>query len=539
MNYSFKRIYCITVIALLFCFKTEGSDHPETGLIRNPPQEVRRFNVFEINIGAVNQNNNPYTDGPELSAVFNGPNGVSYKTNGYWDGENIFSIRFSPPLEGDWTYTTTSTDPGLNGISGSFKAIQSTEKELRSNRLLHGFLETEGYGFKLSDGKTYIPVGETQWSFTEEFHTEEWKEWIKTLKDRGYNSFLGCIWLGIYNRANISPFRDFREERLNVEFFQRLDEWIAFANQHGILMGLTVGGFPENSKWFSLFDTKEKNDRWFQYCVRRYAAFNVRWVLYGEVDEVNPSWATWEENAEAMAQLIKREDPYNHPVGSHHRRIDRATASSPDIDYLCVQFIRNGRASDNYQYRTLQDYRQYKKPLWFEEYWYENEEGLNPGIHNTYRNFIAGLAFPTMGSLMRAHEKDSEFVPELAKKENRSISEYLMENDSGMQCMQYFSEFVTDLNILDYSPASHKIRNPDVTRQCGRFGNSYLIYQQNRGQIHLDLTNATGKFKVEKLDIFTGKRVKLPCVTAGSWCTIDSNDSRAAVIRVSGGEILE
>jgi len=45
---------------------------------------------------------------------------------GFWDGENTFKVRFSPPTIGQWNYRTTSSQPGLNGRTGSFTAIEPT-----------------------------------------------------------------------------------------------------------------------------------------------------------------------------------------------------------------------------------------------------------------------------------------------------------------------------------------------------------------------------------------------------------------------------
>lgn len=534
----------ITFFILIFLIPLYGGSKVKSDEIqypkKNQPDEITTFSVFELNLEAKNPGKNSYTEGPALSAIFTDPDNRTYMVKGFWNGENIFSIRFSPQKAGIWTYTTSSSDPGLNAIRGSFTAVEPDEMELRQNILSHGFLKPEGYGWKLSDGTPFLPVGETQWSFTEEFHTGEWKDWVSVLKERGYNSFLGCIWLGKYPRAGITPFKGSPAgDMLNEAFFDRLDEWIEFANDHGIIMGLTIGGFPDNSRWFALFNKKERNDRWFQYCVRRYAAYHVRWVLYGEVDEVNPPWATWEENAEAMARLVKDEDPYDHPVGSHHRYIDRATARSSGIDFLCIQSNRNafGRMNAEYQYLTTKDYRQYGKPLWFEEYWYENMEGQTPGIHNTYRNFIAGLAFPTMGSLMRAHEPERRFVPERAKEAGLSVYDYLLERDTGMMYMQHFAEFFTSAGFLDFSPAPDKIKDSGLTRQCGRFGNSYVIFKMNGGPVQLDMTNASGKFSVEKMEIKTGKRSKLPDISPGGWRTIDSEDTTGVVFLIQEGNI--
>lgn len=519
-----------------------GKDAVIKGLTGAPAREVKVFNVFQVVLGASDPGVNPYTGGPEVIATFTGPGGATFKVKGFWDGENLYSIRFSPQLPGQWSYVTHSEDSGLNGIQGTFEAISPTPKDLKSNPLYHGFLKSRGYGWQLSDGTPFLPVGETQWSFTEEFHTHEWEDWIRALKDRGYNTFLGCIWLTLYNRAGILPFEgNPGDENLNVAFFQRLDQWVEYANRHGINMGLTIGGFPDNSKWFTIFRTKEMNDRWFSYCVRRYAAYNVRWVLYGEVDEVNPPWATWEENAEAMARLVREEDPYDHPVGSHHRYIDRATARSPYVDFLCIQSNRNsfGRMNAEYQYLTTQDYRQFGKPLMFEEYWYENAEGLYPGLHNTYRNFIAGLAFPTMGTLMRGHEKERGFVPAMAENKNQTVYDYLMQSDSGMLGMQHFARFFEETGTLPFSPALHRVSEPGLHRICGRFGNSYVVFSQGGEPFQLDLTDAGGRFKVEQMDILTGHQRKLKPVTAGKWVTIDPGSSGDVVVSVTGKSLPE
>ena len=532
----------LLVLFLLSCTTGLGTDKAATEIAGTSGDMVKLFTVYEVVLHAENPGSNPYVNGPEVTAVFSGPDNASIHVKGFWDGGNRFLVRFSPQTAGTWSYLTRSDDPGLNGAKGQVRAVPPTRRDKAENPLSHGFLKSKGYGWQLSDGTPFLPVGETQWSFTEEFHSHEWEDWIRALKNRGYNTFLGCIWLTLYNRAGILPFEgNPGDENLHVAFFQRLDQWVEYANRHGINMGLTIGGFPDNSKWFTIFRTKEMNDRWFSYCVRRYSAYNVRWVLYGEVDEVNPPWATWEENAEAMARLVKEEDPYDHPVGSHHRYIDRATARSPYVDFLCIQSNRNayGRMNAEYQYLTTQDYRQFGKPLMFEEYWYENAEGLYPGLHNTYRNFIAGLAFPTMGTLMRGHEKERGFVPAMAESKNQTVYDYLMQSDSGMLGMQHFARFFEETGTLPFSPAMHRVGEPGLHRICGRFGNSYVVFSQRGEPFQLDLTDAGGRFKVEQMDILTGHQRKLKPVTAGQWVTIDPGSSGDVVVRVTGNSLTE
>src|SRR5690606_32588147 len=117
-----------------------------------------------------------------------------------------------------------------------------------------GFLERDGaYAWKLSDGTPFLPVGDTQWSFSEEFTTAEWEQWMDARAAQKFNTFLGTIWLAIYTRPGVPepfPNKNPQTDNLNVAFFQRLDHLVQYANDRGIMMGLTVGGFPVNSNWW-------------------------------------------------------------------------------------------------------------------------------------------------------------------------------------------------------------------------------------------------------------------------------------------------
>lgn len=94
---------------------------------------------------------------------------------------------------------------------------------------------------------------------------------------------MGYCWLGKYSRVDIYPFenRDPSTDKLLVSFFrEQLDPMVKYANEKGVMMGLVIGGFPDNSQWFRKFNTIERNDRWFKYIIARYSAFNVRWGLF-------------------------------------------------------------------------------------------------------------------------------------------------------------------------------------------------------------------------------------------------------------------
>jgi hypothetical protein len=511
---------------------------------KRPLPDTELFRVVEVTLKAKNPGSNPYINGPEVNALFTGVSGdaigKTYRIHGFWDGGNAWKLRFAPTMTGKWQYKTESTDPGLGKKRGSFEAITPSAEHFSSNILYRGFLvPADTFSWKLSDGTPFLPVGETQWSFSEEFTFSEWKEWMNVLSDRHYNTFMGCCWLGKYTRVDLIPFsnRDPASDTLLVDFFRnQLDSMVQYANDKGIMMGLVIGGFPDNSQWFRRFKTLERSDRWFKYIVARYSAYNIRWGLFGELDEARGrnmlEEKTWQWTGNHYAALVKEFDPYKHPVGSHNTRVDFNAAADPKIDFIEVQ---EGSRVSPYQYKNAMTLRKWNKPLWYEEYWYEMDGDQDAGIRNTYRNFVNAMAFPTMGSLMRNHYGlNPLFPPEEAKKQGIPLYGYLMKNDTGILRMSYFADFYKVLvNDLDeFTPATSLVDKGD----CGRFGNNFTVFLVEGGSFTIDLLKETGRFSITSLDIKSGEKRILPDIRGGVKSLINTGlQSDAAILILRSG----
>lgn len=507
-------------VALGLVLLVSAGSGTKAGLIGTPASTATTFRVYELAFSADVPGSNPYLNGPSLTAIFTGTSGAAsgkvLTIKGFWDGDNVWRVRFAPTAQGDWSWTTSSNDAGMNGFSGSLTVIGPTPEELAASVLYRGFLQRDDHAWKLSDGTPFLAVGDTQWSFAEENTTAEWQQWMNARQAQKFNTFLGCIWLAIYTRSGVPdafPGKNPQTETPNMAYFQRLDQMVQYANDRGIMMGLTIGGFPDNSNWWVKFGTLDRNSRWFRYCVARYTAYNVRWCLYGEVNERNTPWgSTWQQQVAHDAQLVRDEDPYDHPIGSHHTSVDTSSASSPNIDYIEVQIARTET-----QYQSALNYRQYGKPVWFEEYWYEPaiyDNDVVLGIRNTHRNFVAAMAYPTMGSLMRAHYPDF------------SINDVW--TDPGAVRMSFFWSFYKDLVFLSFSPASGLVNRG----QCGRFGNDYAIFLQGGGSVTLNLTGVFGSFDVTRLDINTGATAGLGTIAGDGQRTINSGTTSDVAIRL-------
>ena len=74
---------------------------------------------------------------------------------GFYDGEGVYKVRFSPPCQGQWRYETRSNRPELNGKSGSFTAGPPSADN-------HGPVQVfKTFYLRYADGTPYHQFGTT------------------------------------------------------------------------------------------------------------------------------------------------------------------------------------------------------------------------------------------------------------------------------------------------------------------------------------------------------------------------------------------
>ncbi len=85
--------------------------------------DVPKWSTYDIELTSGSSYANGYAAGPaSFSATFTGPGGVTQKVRGFWDGGKKYTIRFTPTVEGTWSYATSSSDATLNGQTGTINA---------------------------------------------------------------------------------------------------------------------------------------------------------------------------------------------------------------------------------------------------------------------------------------------------------------------------------------------------------------------------------------------------------------------------------
>ncbi|HQE95667.1 MAG TPA: DUF4038 domain-containing protein [Candidatus Marinimicrobia bacterium] len=126
--------------------------------------DIHTWEMQEIVLQAEGEYENFYTDvtcwieltGPEFAK----------RIYGFWDGANIFKVRFVATKPGKWYLRSGSNQPndnGLNSLSGEFMAVEWTETEKLQNPNRRGFVRStsNGHALQYADGTPFFMIGDT------------------------------------------------------------------------------------------------------------------------------------------------------------------------------------------------------------------------------------------------------------------------------------------------------------------------------------------------------------------------------------------
>ena len=254
--------------------------------------------------------------------VFTGISGEAkdheYIVTGFWDGDQIWKVRFAPPLSGSWSYESISDDPGLNGIKGTFKCEEWTEREKDENPARRGFVRVcktgkrKDHYFEYTDGTPFLWIGDTWWSWSnKDIHLSSFRSLVDNRIDKGFT--VGQLFLPIVDRRARLNRLDTSDFTLDIERLRKVDERIEYANSKG--MTIWIHG------WWARRDldnrvSGEELMRWTRYLVHRYAAYNVIWTLCGEYTLYDLSGfglQFWKD----VGSMVDAEDPYERIISVH------------------------------------------------------------------------------------------------------------------------------------------------------------------------------------------------------------------------------
>ena len=264
--------------------------------------------------------------------------GTKLTLPGFWDGDNVFIVRFAPTEYGIWDYTTRCDEDGsLAGKTGTVAANQY-KGDLAIYK--HGFVTTNGSKhFVYADGTPFFYLGDTHWGmYTEEFDKpgdhagntgaeSHFKYIVDKRVEQGFTVYQSEP---IGTNADLTDgslsARDARYFRQNDGYYQYIAEkGLVHANAEFFFAGNMTQKVANNAKYLEAIS---------RYWVARYAAYPVMWTLAQEIDndfyrergdqkfydaDSNP-WVL-------VAEYIHKYDAYKHPLTGHQENVGHTTVT--------------------------------------------------------------------------------------------------------------------------------------------------------------------------------------------------------------------
>lgn len=285
-------------------------------------KNTQQWKVFETSFESSKSYPNPFMD-VQVDVVFK-KDGKSWKIPAFWDGENIWKVRFAPPEQGNYTCQVVSSDKSNLSLNGKKQAL--TISEYTGNNILykHGMIgvsENQRH-FAYVDGTPFFWLADTWWkNLCKRMTWEGFQELTLDRKAKGFT--VVQIVAGPY--PDEDPFEPMWKNEggfmyenqeftvLNPEYWKFADRRIEYLIDNEISPAI-VGAWGRADCDAMKHVGLEGLKRHWRYLIARYGAYPVFWILAGELHN-DSKWGvgTWGE----VGRYIREIDPYHRPITIH------------------------------------------------------------------------------------------------------------------------------------------------------------------------------------------------------------------------------
>ena len=335
------------------------------------PATVEKWGLYELELkGPVE--GNPFLD-VRFGAVFTDGT-TTVEVPGFYDGEGIYKVRFSPGAIGDWRYETKSNRWELTGKLGKFTVTPPGPGN-------HGPVRVHNtFHFAYEDGTPYKQVGTTIYNWTDAPEPVQ-EETLRTLAAAPFNkvrmlltpqptpyqeTFAPPRWPYVGTPPHAWDFT-----RFNPEYFRHIEQRVGQLRDLGIEADVILFN-PYGKFGFETLDAAG-DERYVRYVVARLGAYrNIWWSLANEYDflrtKTEPDW-------DRLGSLVQQCDPHER-LRSIHNGALIFDHNRPWITHVSMQ---NGAAVDEpgraEMYRGV-----WRKPVVYDEVKYEGKTQYRWGI---------------------------------------------------------------------------------------------------------------------------------------------------------------
>ncbi|MFT4076630.1 MAG: DUF5605 domain-containing protein [Asticcacaulis sp.] len=333
-----------------------------------PATDTERWGLYEIALDGPAQGN-PFVD-VSLSAVFS-HDGQTVHVPGFYDGDGVYRLRFSPESEGVWQWRTMSNAEALTGHEGVFTARPATGRN-------HGPVRVtaDGYHFAYADGTPFRQIGTTAYAWAQQ-SDDQCDRTLATLKATPFNKIRMCLYANV-KAEPIEPFaysgadpKDWDPARFNPMFFRRFEARVAQLQALGIEADIILHHPYDKTHGYAEM-ARADDERYLRYMIARLGAYrNVWWSMANEFDLVKAkSSADWDH----LGQFVADTDPHQR-LRSIHNCKAFFDNRRPWVTHSSIQNGMSVKDDTRAEiYRSV-----WEKPVVFDEVCYEGRIDLRWG----------------------------------------------------------------------------------------------------------------------------------------------------------------
>jgi hypothetical protein len=304
-----------------------------------------------------------YENAPQeatLCVTFRGPDGQTRTVDGFWDGGDVWRVRFMPADEGQWSYATHCSDTsnaGLHAQRGSFEVGPASGA---GRFATHGpvGLSADRRSLAHADGTPFLWLADTAWNAPLQANADEWGLYLRERVRQGFTTvqWMATQTLSLPNgdRDGQLAFEGHERIAINPAFFQRLDGMQDALNDVGLLSAPVL-------LWAAEWSDEAINRRnpgftlpedqaivLARYMVARWGANHVAWMLNGDGPYGGAKAARWQR----IGRAVFGDGPHA-PVMLHPNGMNIAWDEFASEPWLDMTTYQSGHGDDDATLRWL------------------------------------------------------------------------------------------------------------------------------------------------------------------------------------------
>jgi len=458
----------------------------------------------------------------DVRVRFTAPRGKTYEVPAYFDGDGkggrvgtIWKVRFSADERGRWRFSTSSTEPPLDGWSGFFDVTAPPPDAPKLYRW--GRLEFVGRPYlKFADGPYWLKGGADS---PENFLGKALGDWSRKKSEVDYLARQGvnCVyimtqnidgdgrdvwpWIGATEKEAKANHRRFDPAKL-----RRWQDFFEYIQRRGIAIQIVLN---DDSAWLG-YDHR-------LYLREMVARFGYLPAIYWNIgEEYNEAFHTFGA-AQRYARLLAELDPYDHPIALHNvNELSKPMILDPNLN---VTSIQTDPLPPREIHRIAVEWRRAAEKLG-RPIVVSFDEGRPPMKRASVWAAYLG------GAMWEAIDTDLEKDPSASFRKDEKF----------WREMRLARKFLEALPFWKMKPADELVEGGFCLAQKGKV---YAIYTPTGGTMRLNLAGAAGKFDVRWCNPATGKFVRGPVRSVEGGRTVSlghapfDGDAAAVVVKRS------